>query len=43
MLKISYVKYSHKGHVNGKGTREVYSYLKKELPSDDGTKVSFFT
>lgn len=27
-----------KGHVNGKNTREVYSYLKEKLPSDDGTK-----
>jgi len=27
-----------KSHVNGKDTRELYSYLKKALPSDDGTK-----
>ncbi len=26
-----------KGHVNGTKTREVYSYLKNKLPSDDGT------
>jgi glutathione peroxidase len=26
-----------KGHVNGKDTREVYSYLKRELKSEDGT------
>ena len=26
-----------KGHVNGKDTREVYSFLKQNLPSDDGT------
>lgn len=32
-----------KGHVNGKKTREVFSYLKKELPNDDGSKVSFLT
>ena len=27
-----------KGHVNGKDTREVYSFLKEKLPSEDGTK-----
>ena len=27
-----------KGHVNGANTREVYSFLKEKLPSDDGTK-----
>jgi glutathione peroxidase len=27
-----------KGHVNGAKTREVYSFLKENLPSDDGTK-----
>lgn len=27
-----------KGHVNGKDTREVYSFLKKKLPNDDGTE-----
>lgn len=26
-----------KGHVNGKQTREVYSFLKRRLPSEDGT------
>jgi glutathione peroxidase len=26
-----------KGHVNGKDTREVYSFLKKKLPAEDGT------
>ena len=26
-----------KGHVNGKDTREVYSFLKQQLPSEDGT------
>jgi glutathione peroxidase len=26
-----------KGDVNGAGTREVYSLLKKKLPSEDGT------
>ena len=26
-----------KGHVNGAKTREVYSFLKGKLPSDDGT------
>jgi len=26
-----------KGHVNGKDTREVYSFLKSKLPADDGT------
>lgn len=26
-----------KGHVNGKDTREVYSFLKTKLPADDGT------
>lgn len=26
-----------KGHVNGKETREVYSFLKRRLPWDDGT------
>jgi len=26
-----------KGHVNGKNTREVYSFLKKALPAEDGT------
>lgn len=26
-----------KGHVNGKDTREVYSFLKAQLPADDGT------
>ncbi len=26
-----------KGHVNGKDTREVYSFLKKALPSEDKT------
>lgn len=26
-----------KGHVNGTKTREVYSFLKGKLPSDDGT------
>lgn len=26
-----------KGDVNGKNAREVYSFLKRELPSDDGT------
>jgi glutathione peroxidase len=26
-----------KGHVNGKDTREVYSFLKAKLPSEDGT------
>lgn len=27
-----------KGQVNGAKTREVYSFLKEKLPSDDGTK-----
>ncbi|KAL3789025.1 hypothetical protein HJC23_008172 [Cyclotella cryptica] len=27
-----------KGHVNGKETREVYSFLKQKLPAEDGTK-----
>jgi len=27
-----------KGQVNGKNTREVYSFLKDKLPSEDGTK-----
>lgn len=27
-----------KGQVNGANTREVYSFLKEKLPSDDGTK-----
>lgn len=27
-----------KGHVNGAKTREVYSFLKENLPSDDGSK-----
>ncbi|KAL7476826.1 hypothetical protein ACHAW6_002661 [Cyclotella cf. meneghiniana] len=27
-----------KGHVNGKETREVYSFLKQSLPAEDGTK-----
>lgn len=27
-----------KGQVNGKNTREVYSFLKQKLPSEDGTK-----
>ena len=26
-----------KGHVNGKKTREVYSFLKEKLPAEDGT------
>lgn len=26
-----------KGHVNGKDTREIYSFLKKKLPWEDGT------
>lgn len=26
-----------KGHVNGKETREVYSFLKNKLPAEDGT------
>lgn len=26
-----------KGHVNGGKTREVYSFLKRELPNEDGT------
>ena len=26
-----------KGHVNGKDTREVYSFLKNALPAEDGT------
>jgi glutathione peroxidase len=26
-----------KGEVNGSGTREVYSFLKRELPNHDGT------
>lgn len=26
-----------KGHVNGRGTREVYSFLKGALPAEDGT------
>ena len=26
-----------KGHVNGKSTREVYSFLKQKLPAEDGT------
>lgn len=26
-----------KGHVNGTKTRELYSFLKGKLPSDDGT------
>jgi len=26
-----------KGHVNGKETREVYSFLKRKLPAEDGT------
>lgn len=26
-----------KGHVNGKDTREVYSFLKQKLPAEDGT------
>lgn len=26
-----------KGHVNGKDTREVYSFLKNKLPAEDGT------
>jgi len=26
-----------KGHVNGKNTREVYSFLKQKLPSADGS------
>lgn len=26
-----------KGHVNGKNTREVYSFLKSRLPAEDGT------
>ena len=32
-----------KGHVNGKETREVYSFLKNTLPSEDGTAVSIYT
>ena len=27
-----------KSHVNGKDARELYSYLKKKLPSNDGTR-----
>jgi len=27
-----------KGHVNGKDTREVYSFLKQKLPWEDGTQ-----
>lgn len=26
-----------KGHVNGRDTREVYSFLKARLPADDGS------
>lgn len=31
------INWFHKGEVNGGNTREIYSFLKRELPNSDGT------